>query len=176
MVGLNFGEIPSPVSVPFFPSAPIQSPSIPLPTLDFAGLPIGGPSRQPPQSQPQSEKIRPYYSRSQNKFFVGGYEFGTDDAQAILETSQFLGQPTSVEPPAGDWAPIDEGEYANIVNRIRDPSITQGAIQSARIGAQQLKQLAGRGLQLYGAEETGGAIAQSAEEELRKLEAVLRES
>ena len=108
------------------------------------------------------------YSPSTKQFFVQGQVFGEDDAQRAVESEALLGQPGVPLPQGGDWVPVDQQSYAGYLQGIKQPSRGTLAARNFGRGVDVMQLLAGRGLQLLGAEETGGRIVQQQMEDLRK--------
>ena len=108
------------------------------------------------------------YSPSTKQFFVQGQVFAEDDAQRAIESEALLGQPGGALPQGGDWVPVDPQSYAGYLQRIKEPTLGTLAARNFGRGVDVMQLLAGRGLQLIGAEETGGRIVQQQMEDLRK--------
>lgn len=108
------------------------------------------------------------YSPSTKQFYVQGQVFAEDDAQRALESEALLGQPGGSLPQGGDWVPVDPQSYAGYLRRIKEPTLGTLAARNFGRGVDTMQLLAGRGLQLIGAEETGGRIVQQQMEDLRK--------
>ena len=108
------------------------------------------------------------YSPSTKQFFVQGQVFAEDDAQRAIESEALLGQPGGTLPQGGDWVPVDPQSYAGYLQGIKSPSLSTLASRNFGRGVDVMQLLAGRGLQLAGAEETGGRIVQQQMEDLRK--------
>lgn len=124
----------------------------------FAGM-GAGPSR------PRGPSIG--YSPSLKKFAVQGVTFDEDDAQRALESEQLLGGPPTGL-PTGDWVPLTTQQYGQYLQSIRQPGLGTLASKSFGRGVDVTQMLAGRGLQLAGAEELGGRIVERQMEDLRK--------
>lgn len=108
------------------------------------------------------------YSPSRKEFFVQGTTFAADDAQALLQAEGLLsGIPTGL-PTEGDWIPLDAQSYGQLVQNVRNPTLGTLAARNFGRGVDITQMLAGRGLQLAGAEETGGRIVAQQMEDLRK--------
>lgn len=108
------------------------------------------------------------YSPSTKQFFVQGQVFAEDDAQRALESEALLGQPGGSLPQGGDWVPVDPQSYAGYLRRIKEPTLGTLAARNFGRGVDTMQLLAGRGLQLLGAEETGAGIVAQQMEDLRK--------
>lgn len=108
------------------------------------------------------------YSPSRKEFFVQGTTFAADDAQGLLQAEGLLGgRPTGL-PTEGDWLPLDAQSYGQLVQNVRNPSLGTLAARNFGRGVDVTQMLAGRALQLAGAEETGGRIVGQQMEDLRK--------
>lgn len=108
------------------------------------------------------------YSPSRKEFFVQGTTFAADDAQGLLQAEALLGGAPTGLPTSGDWSPLDVQSYGQLVQNVRNPSLGTLAARNFGRGVDQLQMLAGRGLQLAGAEETGGRIVGQQMEDLRR--------
>ena len=107
------------------------------------------------------------FSPTTNELFVNGLQFSADDAATALQSEQYLG--AAPKPlPSGDWIPLNEAQYGQYLQSIRKPSLGQLASKSFGRGVDAMQMLAGRGLQLAGAEETGGRIVEQQMEDLRR--------
>ena len=98
------------------------------------------------------------FSPSTNQMFVNGALYDVEDAQSALDVknSDFLDRPPAA-PPANvpDWQVVSPEVYFEYINNIEDPSIAALMARNFEIGGSNLKLLAGRGLQFFGAEKTG---------------------
>jgi len=119
----------------------------------------------PPVQQASAPTIA--FSPSRGEFFVQGRTFSEDDAQSALESEALLSQP-GAPLPAGDWVSVDPQAYAGYLQGIKEPGL--GTLFSKGIGRgiDTTQLLIGRGLQLAGAEETGGRIVAQQAEDLRR--------
>jgi hypothetical protein len=106
-------------------------------------------------------------SESTGELFVQGRRFPVQDAATALEVEGLLGQPGRGELPTG-FVPLDEQAYGQYLQSIRSPSLGRLASKSFGRGVDISQMLAGRGLQLAGAEELGGRIVSAQEEQLRQ--------
>ena len=119
----------------------------------------------PEMKQPPAQA---YYSPSGKQFFVQGVTFASDDAQQLLESQKLFGGRAINPPTGGDWVPLDSQSYGQLVQNVRSPSLGTLAARNFGRGVDQMQMLAGRGLQLAGAEETGGRIVAQQEADLAK--------
>ena len=108
------------------------------------------------------------YSPSRKEFFVQGTTFSSDDAQALLQAEGLLGGPATGLPTGGDWTPLDPQSYGQLVQNVRNPSLGTLAARNFGRGVDVTQMLAGRGLQLAGAEQLGGRIVEQQMEDLRR--------
>ena len=108
------------------------------------------------------------YSPSQKKLFVQGVTFDEDDSDMTLRAEQLLDQPSVGMPQGGDWVTLTPQAYGQIASGIRNPGLGRLMSKNFGIGVDQLQLLAGRGLQLAGAEQTGQAIVDTQMEDIRK--------
>lgn len=108
------------------------------------------------------------YSPSRKEFFVQGTTFSSDDAQSLVQAEGLLGGPSTGLPTGGDWMPLDSQSYGQLVQNVRNPSLGTLAARNFGRGVDVTQMLAGRALQLAGAEETGGRIVGQQMEDLRK--------
>ena len=125
---------------------------------------------QVPQFQMQQVQAEPAiaYSPSQKKLFVQGVTFDEDDADMTLRAEQLLGQPPVGLPRGGDWITLTPDTYSQLANQIRNPGLGRLMSKNFGIGVDQMQQLAGRGMQLFGAEEVGQGIVDRQYEDIRK--------
>ena len=114
------------------------------------------------------------YSPSQRKMFVNGATFEADNDAAALQTESLLGQP-GTGLPQGDWVQLDAGSYGQYLNTIKNPGLGKLAKKNFGIGIDNMQMLAGRGLQLAGAEETGQSIVDQQVKDLAKTHPYVRE-
>jgi hypothetical protein len=137
-------------------------------TADLAvmGERLGGRSQftMPTAQAPVSIAVSP----SSNKVFVQGIVFDADDAASALESEKLLSAPGTGLPSSGDWVPLDAQAYGQYLESIRNPSLWRLAKKNFGRGVDAMQALAGRGLQLAGAEETGGRIVAQQEADLAK--------
>ena len=158
------GEAANPYASASSPSLGGMAPS--LADMSALGQALAPPTQfQAPQAQ-QPPSIA--YSPSRKEFFVQGNVFSADDAPAALQAEGLLTRPGVGLPTEGDWAPLDTASYQQYLQSVRSPSLGRLASKSFGRGIDQLQMLAGRGLQLAGAEETGGRIVEQQEEDLRR--------
>lgn len=122
-----------------------------------------------PEITPPVQDAQPTiaFSPSSKQFFVQGRTFAEDDAQSALESEALLGQP-STPLPAGDWVPVDQQSFAGYLQGIKNPSLGTLFKKGFGRGIDSMQLLAGRGLQLAGAEETGAGIVNQQVEDLRR--------
>ena len=108
------------------------------------------------------------FSPSQKKLFVQGQEFAADDATRALQSESLLRGPSTALPQGGDWVPLDEAAYSQYLDSIKNPSMGRLAKKNFGIGIDNTQLLAGRALQLAGAEKLGGSIVEQQQEDLGK--------
>lgn len=121
-----------------------------------------------PERAPTQRAVQPFFSPSQQKYFVDGRVIDADDAQGLLEAEQLVGRPASVGRPRGDWVPIPTSAFAAELEPIKNPSLGTLFTKGVGRGADLSQLLLGRGLQLLGAEETGAGIVAQQAEDLRR--------
>ena len=97
------------------------------------------------------------FSPSQRKLYVNGATFEADNDAAALQTESLLGQPGAGLPQGGDWIQLDPNSYGQYLNTIKNPGLGKLAKKNFGIGIDNMQMLAGRGMQLLGAEEIGRA-------------------
>jgi hypothetical protein len=132
-------------------------------------LAASAPGFNPSFRRPELPRGPDIYTNSAGQFYVQGMLFDEDDAQAALESERLLNQPGRGEPPpGGDWMAIDPQAYGEFLNTIKNPSLKRLAKKNFGIGVDNMQMLAGRGLQLAGAEQTGQNIVDAQMEDLRK--------
>lgn len=125
-------------------------------------------ARQNQFTMPEMTQPSIAFSRSRNQLYVQGVTLDADDAQGILEAQSLLGGAPTGLPTDGDWTPLDTQSYGQLVQGIKNPSLGMLAARNFGRGVDITQMLAGRGLQLAGAEETGGHIVAQQMEDLRK--------
>jgi hypothetical protein len=154
---VNVGEEPNPYA-PFNPTSDIGMGGLGPSAADMAvmGETLSKQSQftMPAMRQPPSIAFSP----TSKEFFVNGVTFRADDASRALQSEQYLTGPGTGLPQGGDWVPLDAQAYGQYLQSIREPSLGRLASKSFGRGVDQLQMLAGRGLQLAGAEELGGRI------------------
>lgn len=115
-------------------------------------------ARQNQFTMPEMTEPSIAFSRSKNQLYVQGVTFDADDDQGILQAEGLLGgRPTGL-PTEGDWVSLDRQAYGQLVAGIRQPTLGRLASKNFGRGVDSMQMLAGRGLQLAGAEETGQRI------------------
>ena len=97
------------------------------------------------------------YNRSTKEMFVNGLLFPAEDHRAALASVNELTKPP-VSPPAGDWRPVDQGEYESYINNIQDPSLGRLVSKNWDVGVDNLQLLSGYLMQALGAVDTGQGI------------------
>jgi len=168
------GGVPSAVVNPFgFQNAAASSGSDAL-RDDLSSLAIMGAkgvmaARQNQFTMPEMKQPPSIgYSPSRKEFFVQGTTFSSDDAQSLVQAEGLLGGPSTGLPTEGDWVPLDTQSYGQLVQNVRNPSLGTLAARNFGRGVDVTQMLAGRALQLAGAEETGGRIVGQQMEDLRR--------
>lgn len=164
---MNVGEEPNPYA-PFNPTSDIGIGGLGPSAADMA---VMGESLSKQSQFTMPEMRQPpaiAFSPASKEFFVQGNIFRADDASAALRSEGLLSGPGTGLPQGGDWVPLDEQSYGQYLQSIREPSLGRLASKSFGIGVDQLQMLAGRGLQLAGAEELGGRIVEQQEADLAR--------
>ena len=118
----------------------------------------------PPMKRPPAIQ----YSPSKKKLAVQGVTFDEDDADMTLRAEALLDQPPVGTLQGGDWITLTPEAYGQLTNSIRNPGLGRLMSKNFGIGVDQLQMLAGRGMQLAGAEQTGQAVVDQQMEDLRK--------
>ena len=164
---VNIGEEPNPYA-PYSPTSSIGMGGLAPSVADMAvmgeALVKQSQFTMPKMQQPASIAFSP----SSKELFVNGLTFAADDAATALQSEQYLRNPGTGLPKGGDWVPLDEQAYGQFLNSIKNPSMGRLASKSFGRGVDSMQMLAGRGLQLAGAEETGQRIVEQQTEDLRK--------
>ena len=164
---MGVGEEPNPY-VPYSPTSDIGMGGLAPSAADMAvmGQALVKQSQfiMPEMRQPPSIAFSP----SSKQLFVNGLTFDADDAATALQSESYLRSPGTGLPVGGDWVSLDEQAYGQFLNSIKNPSMGRLASKSFGRGIDSMQMLAGRGLQLAGAEETGGSIVEQQAEDLRK--------
>lgn len=129
----------------------------------IAGL--GAPSAprlQPPPENAMQAGPDIYYSPGMDRFSVGGVEFGREDYDVALQSPSYLGRQAPA--PGGDFRRISPIEYQQYLSSISEG---RGLMGNLAIGARNVGEGlvagTGRGLQMLGAEEAGGALVRAGE-------------
>lgn len=164
---MNVGETPNPYA-PFTPTADIGLGNLAPSVADMVAL---GEALAPQSQFTIPEMRKPpaiAFSPSRNELFVQGSTFSADDASAALNAEKLLSTPGTGLPTDGDWVPLDVGAYQQYLESIRNPSFGRLAAKNFGRGVDSLQALAGRGLQLLGAEELGQRIVDQQEEDLAR--------
>lgn len=125
-------------------------------------------ARQNQFTMPEMTQPSIAVSQSRNQLYVQGVTFGADDAQSILDAQSLLGGPPTGLPTDGDWVPLDTQTYGQLVQAVKNPSLGTLAARNFGRGVDVMQMLAGRGLQLVGAEKLGGRIVEQQMQDLRK--------
>ena len=123
------------------------------------------PGMQTPARLPEPEVL---FSPSARKFYVNGVEFAEDDDAALLRSEALLDRPSVGKPQGGDWVPVGQDVYRGYIEGVRSPGIGRLMSKSFGRGVDQLQMLAGRGLQLAGAEQLGAGIVEQQEQDLAR--------
>lgn len=126
-----------------------------LPTIEAPQAP----ARAAPQVQ---------YNAATSEYAVGGQRFATDDATKILQSEQALSQPATPADLGPGWQPITTASYQQVIEGIKNPSLSRLAAKNFGRGVDVNQMLAGRFLQFAGAEDLGKSIAKTQIEELGK--------
>ena len=164
---MGVGEEPNPY-VPYSPTSDIGVGGLAPSAADMAitGQALVKQSQftMPEMRQPPSIAFSP----SSKQLFVNGITFDADDAATALQSESYLQNPGTGLPRGGDWVSLDEQAYGQFLNSIKNPSMGRLASKNFGIGIDNMQMLAGRALQLGGAEKLGGSIVEQQAEDLRK--------
>lgn len=154
---MGVGEEPNPY-VPYSPTSDIGMGGLAPSAADMAitGQALVKQSQftMPEMRQPPSIAFSP----SSKQLFVNGITFDADDAATALQSESYLQNPGTGLPRGGDWVSLDEQAYGQFLNSIKNPSLGRLASKNFGRGVDSMQMLAGRGLQLAGAEKLGGRI------------------
>ena len=164
---MGVGEEPNPYA-PYSPTSSIGAGGLAPSAADMA---VMGEALAKQSQFTMPEMRRPpaiAFSPTSKQLFVNGLTFAADDAASALQSESYLRGPGTQLPTGGDWVPLDEQAYGQYLQSIRQPSLGRLASKSFGRGVDTMQSLIGRGLQLAGAEETGGRIVAAQEEDLRK--------
>lgn len=140
------------------PAASTGADSLQKGLADIATLGAAGQRATQFELPPMKKPPAIAYSRSRKELYVNGITFAEDDADMTLQAERLINQPSVGLPTGGDWVPLTPQAYAQLAGSIRNPSLGRLMAANFGIGVDQMQMLAGRGLQLLGAEETGQAI------------------
>ena len=164
---VSVGEEPNPYA-PYNPTSSIGAGGLAPSAADMAvmgdSLVKQSQFTMPKMTQPPSIAFSP----TTQELFVNGITFRADDAATALQSEKYIRGPGTGLPQGGDWVPIDEQAYGQFLQSIRQPSLGRLASKNFGRGVDSMQLLAGRGLQLAGAEQTGGNIVAQQAEELRR--------
>jgi hypothetical protein len=164
---MGVGEEPNPYA-PYSPTSSIGAGGLAPSAADMA---VMGEALVKQSQFTMPEMRRPpaiAFSPTSKQLFVNGLTFAADDAATALQSESYLRGPGTQLPTGGDWVPLDEQSYGQYLQSIRQPSLGRLASKSFGRGVDTMQSLIGRGMQLAGAEETGGRIVAAQEEDLRK--------
>jgi hypothetical protein len=131
------------------------------------------PRRPQPTAAEPSGKV--WFSPTKREFYINGIIASEDDDTTIEQAEALLDRPTVGAPQGEDWLPVDQANFAQIADKIRNPSLGRLFAKNFGIGVDQLQQLAGSALQAAGAEDLGGRIVEAQEEDLAKTSVYQRE-
>jgi hypothetical protein len=164
---VSVGEEPNPYA-PYNPTSSIGAGGLAPSAADMAvmgdSLVKQSQFTMPKMTQPPSIAFSP----TTQELFVNGITFRADDAASALQSEKYIRGPGTGLPQGGDWVPLDEQAYGQFLQSIRQPSLGRLASKNFGRGVDSMQLLAGRGLQLAGAEQTGGNIVTQQAEELRR--------
>lgn len=164
---VSVGEEPNPYA-PYNPTSSIGMGGLAPSAADMAvmGETLVKQSQftMPKMTQPPSIAFSP----TTKELFVNGITFPADDAATALQSEKYMRGPGTGLPQGGDWVPVDEQAYGQFLQSIRQPSLGRLASKNFGRGVDSMQLLAGRGLQLAGAEQTGGNIVAQQAEDLRR--------
>ena len=119
-----------------------------------------------PSAAPAGPTVAPVgFDETTRQVFVNGRTFNADDHASALESVADLDKP--LQPMPSNFRPMSPSEYGGYINRIKDPTLGRLASKNFGIGVDVSQQLAGGALKFLGAEETGQAIIDQQEEDIR---------
>ena len=114
------------------------------------------------------------FDPASRQMYVNGKLFHIDDHKSMLESEQELRKPP--KPMPANFEPVGPDEYKDYLNRIENPSMGRLVKKNFGIGVDNLQMLAGYGLQLAGAEETGAGIVEQQVKDLSYNEPYQRQA
>jgi hypothetical protein len=120
------------------------------------------------QAPPAQGDSNIFFDQARRKFYVNGVEIDEADDSRILASEALLGRPSVGAPQGSGWTPISTQLYAQFIQDIKQPSLGTLAARNFGRGVDNAQMLFGRGLQLAGAEETGGRIVAQQEQDLAR--------
>lgn len=164
---VNVGEMPN----PYAPNSPTSSIGIGGLAPSAADMAITGEQLVKQSQFTMPELKQPpaiAFSPTKRELFVNGLTFAADDASTALQSEKYLRAPGTGLPQGGDWVPLDQQAYTQYLDSIRNPSLSRLASKNFGRGVDSMQMLAGRGLQLAGAEDVGGKIVSQQMEDLRR--------
>jgi hypothetical protein len=119
-----------------------------------------------PPALPAPEPDAPIgFDEASGLVHVNGSVFAADDHQSALDSLVNLDKPPVAMP--SNFRPMGPEEFGGYINRIKDPSFGRLAKKNFGIGVDVSQMLGGSALKFFGAEETGQAVIDQQEEDLR---------
>jgi hypothetical protein len=118
-----------------------------------------------PPAQVDSPSTPFGFDEANKQVWVNGTVFHADDHQSALESKSALDQP--VQPMPSNFRAVDINEFGGYIKRIKDPSFGRLAKKNFGIGVDISQMLGGSALKFFGAEETGQAIIDQQQEDIR---------
>jgi hypothetical protein len=111
----------------------------------------------PEEPEPTARTAKVALDSVNNKLFIGGYVVDRNNDTDVAVFSKYAGQ--EAELPEGNWEIVDDAGFAQYVQGIRDPGTLKLMARNFGMGADEMQQMAGLGLQWLGAESAGQYLA-----------------
>ena len=119
---------------------------------------VAGLLQTPPAPRTGEQGFSAYFNPGTNQMFAGGRAFDVRDVGSALQAAQAL--TPSPPPPGGGWQAMNQRNYADYIASLSEPRGTGELLaRGARGVVGGLVGGVGRGIEMLGAPETGGAIA-----------------
>ena len=111
----------------------------------------------PEEPQPTVRTAKVAIDSANNKLFIGGYVVDRNNDTDVAVFSKYAGQEAPL--PEGNWEEVDPASFSSYVQGIRDPGTFKLMAKNFGMGADEMQQMAGLGLQWLGAESAGQYLA-----------------
>ena len=127
--------------------------------LDAAAQPASYADLYP--KAPEATQSPTWFNPNTRELSVNGFVFREDDANAALQSKQYLDRPP-VTPAGQGWVPMQQSAYDNYIGAIENPGAGTLFAKGIERGMRGSQLLAGSAVQLLGAEQLGQSIVDDA--------------